>query len=152
VSKAFRTIAIDPVFYDKVGLIVVDGAHWAKAFGQIMRGCTNCAPFSGRFACSATLDNPTLNIRDLGMLWQSSTTLLIGQSLSINYQIAFIPNKAGSSALRFLFDVNSSPVLPQKQIPKTVVFFDTKKEAIAARDLLSSSVYRKGNEGYNSNL
>ena len=145
VSKVFRTIATDPIFYDKVGLIVVDEAHlvakWGKGFRTDYARLHQLRAIFGKkvpwFACSATLDDPTLNIviRDLGM--PTGVTI---QRNSINrpelvYQIAFIPNKAGSSALRFLFDVNeNSPVLPQKEVPKTVVFFDTKKEAIAARD------------------
>jgi hypothetical protein len=128
VSKVFRTIAID---YDKAGLIVVDEAHlvakWGKGFRRLYAFTSTARHFwEGSLVCVlSNLRRP--NIEDS---YSRSWDVTI-QRNSINrpelvYQIVFIPNKAGSTFVLFSTSMGTRRC-PQKQVPKTIVFFDTRR-------------------------
>lgn len=92
------------------------------------------------FACSATLDDEALKKLKEGVGFDDDVTIM---RTSIDREelvirIGWIPTKSrqNAAALRFLFDkgrranAKSNP-MPQR-IPKTIVFFDSKKEAYTA--------------------
>jgi superfamily II DNA helicase RecQ len=145
IGDKFRSVVIDPVVNDQLSLVVIDEAHLVSQWGRNFR--TDYARLSqlrsllGRslpwFACSATLDDTTLKSlierasfpKDVDIMRTSidRPELLI--------KLGWIPRKSRSSAsaLRFLFDegcrAQSNSVTRQQLIPKTIVFFDSKKEA-----------------------
>jgi superfamily II DNA helicase RecQ len=94
------------------------------------------------FACSATLDDKTLNDLKTGAGFGNDVAV-IRTSIDrpgLAWRIGLIPkgSQAQASALRFLFDKGKRPApeaspAPQ-EIPKTIVFFDSKKEAYTALD------------------
>lgn len=117
---------------------MVDEAHlvakWGKGFRRLYAFTSTARHFwEGSLVCVlSNLRRP--NIEDS---YSRSWDVTI-QRNSINrpelvYQIVFIPNKAGSTFVLFSTSMGTRRC-PQKQVPKTIVFFDTKKEAIAARD------------------
>jgi hypothetical protein len=145
IGDKFHNTAIHPIFKEQLGLVVVDEAHLVSQWGRDFR--TEYARlgqlrslFGGRvpwFACSATLDAKTLKEVKRGVGFSEDVTIM---RTSIDrpellIKLGWIPNKERqkASALRFLFDrgvptdTESTP-MPQR-IPKTVVFFDSKKEA-----------------------
>jgi hypothetical protein len=148
IGDKFHDTAINPVFKERLGLVVIDEAHLVSQWGRGFR--TDYARlgqlrslFGGRvpwFACSATLEAEALKELKKGVGFDDDVTVM---RTSIDrpelvIRIGWIPknSRQKASALRFLFDEGSrtdaeSTPMPQ-QIPKTVVFFDSKKEAYAA--------------------
>ena len=147
ISDTFRPTALHPSFRDRLALVVVDEAHlvaqWGKDFRTDYARLHQLRSIFGRdvpwFACSATLDIKTLHAVIEGLGFQKDVEIL---RTSINrpellIQTAWIPNGAHKKAitLRFLFDNGSDqPILQPSQIPKTLVFFDSKKDAYSAME------------------
>lgn len=147
ISERFHSTVTHPGFRDRLALVVVDECHlvsqWGKAFRteyarlHLLRSLLpRNVPW---FACSATLDEKTLGAVIKGLGFAEDVEVL---RKSINrpellIQTALIPKNAHkkASALRFLFDSDpGQPVLHPSQIPKTLVFFDSKKDAYTATD------------------
>ena len=148
IGDKFHATAINPAFKEGLGLVVIDEAHlvsqWGRGFrtdyarlGQLRSLFGSHIPW---FACSATLDAEALEKLKTGVGFKDDVTMM---RTSIDrpelvIRIGWIPTKSRqkASALRFLFDeggrtnAESTP-MPQK-IPKTIVFFDSKKDAYAA--------------------
>ena len=141
-------MAINPVFKEQLGLVVIDEAHlvsqWGRGFrtdyawlGQLRSLFGGHVPW---FACSATLEAEALKELKKGVGFEDDVTIMC---MSIDQpelviRIGWIPKNSHqkASALCFIFDEGSqmdaeSTAMPQ-QIPKTVVFFDSKKDAYAA--------------------
>jgi Superfamily II DNA helicase len=148
IGNKFHAMAINPAFKERLGLVVVDEAHlvsqWGRGFrmdyarlGQLRSLFGGCVPW---FACSATLDAEALKELRKGIGFEDDVTIM---RMSIDrpelvIRIGWIPKNSHqkASALRFLFDNGSrldTEYTPMpRRIPKTVVFFDSKKEAYAA--------------------
>jgi hypothetical protein len=134
-----------PGFRDRLALAVVDEAHlvaqWGKDFRTDYARLHQLRSLFGRdvpwFACSATLDMKTLHTVIEGLGFQKDVEIL---RTSINrpellIQTTWIPKGTHKKAmaLRFLFDNGpDQPILQPSQIPKTLVFFDSKKDAYTA--------------------
>lgn len=147
ISDKFRPTAMHPGFRDRLALVVVDEAHlvaqWGKDFRTDYARLHQLRSLFGRdvpwFACSATLDMKTLHAVIDGLGFQKDVEIL---RTSINrpellIQTAWIPKGSHKKAiaLRFLFDNGSDlPILRPSQIPKTLVFFDSKKDAYSAME------------------
>ena len=147
ISDKFRPTALHPSFRDRLALVIVDEAHlvaqWGKDFRTDYARLHQLRSLFGRdipwFACSATLDIKTLHAVIDGLGFQKDVKVL---RTSINrpellIQTAWIPKGAHEKAitLRFLFDNGSDqPILRPSQIPKTLVFFDSKKDAYSAME------------------
>jgi len=148
IGDKFRKTATNPMFKERLGLVVVDEAHlvenWGREFrtayarvGQLRSLFGVHVPW---FACSATLDAETLEKVKKGAGFDVDVTIM-RKSIDrpeLVIRLGLIPKKArkNATALRFLFDEGvragtESIPMPQK-IPKTVVFFDSKKEAYTA--------------------
>ena len=148
ISDDFRNIACNPAFKERISLVVVDEAHlvsqWGRAFRPAYARLNQLRSYLGMgvpwFACSATLDSETLEALRKGVSFDADIKV---QRTSIDrpellIRTGWIPNKSGYSALRFLFSedgktpgsVFSEPHL----VPKTIVFFDTRKDAYAAME------------------
>lgn len=148
VGDKFHDTATYPELKERLGLVVVDEAHlvsqWGGEFrkeyarvGQLRSLFGGSVPW---FACSATLDAATLENVKKGVSFEDDVTVM---RTSIDrpelvIRLGWIPNNSRSSAtaLRFLFDQGPGPdtesICIPENIPKTVVFFDTKNEADAA--------------------
>ena len=148
IGDKFHATAIDPVFKERLGLVVVDEAHlvsqWGRDFrtdyarlGQLRSLFGSYVPW---FACSATLDAEALKQLKKGVGFEDDVSIM---RTSIDrpelvIRTGWIPKNSHqkASALRFIFDkggrtdAKSTPRL--QQIPKTIVFFDSKKDAYAA--------------------
>ncbi|KAJ5557569.1 hypothetical protein N7513_003155 [Penicillium frequentans] len=147
ISDKFRLTATNLGFQDRLALVVVDEAHlvaqWGKDFRTDYARLHQLRSLFGRgvpwFACSATLDLKTLHVIIEGLGFQKDVEIL---RTSINrpellIQTAWIPTGAHkkATALRFLFDNGPcQPILRPSRIPKTLVFFDSKKDAYAAME------------------
>jgi len=147
ISDKFHATAIHPAFKERLGLVVIDEAHlvsqWGRRFRTVYARLGQLrALFGSRvpwFACSATLDDEALKKLKEGAGFEDDVAILrtsIDRE-ELMIRIGWIPTITNShqsaTALRFLFDegcrlnAKSNP-LPQR-IPKTIVFFDSKKEA-----------------------
>jgi superfamily II DNA helicase RecQ len=148
ISDKFHATAIHPEFKERLGLVVIYEAHlvsqWGRGFrteyarlGQLRALFGNHVPW---FACSATLDDEAFKKLKEGAGFKDDVTTMrtsIDQT-ELVIRIGWIPTKSrqNATALRFLFDegcranAKSNP-MPQR-IPKTIVFFDSKKEAYTA--------------------
>jgi len=145
ISDKFHATAIHPVFKEQLRLVVIDEAHlvsqWGKGFrteyarlGQLRSLFGSHVPW---FACSATLDDEALKKLKEGTGFEDDVTIMRTSidRPEIVIRTGWIPTKSrpNATALRFLFDggcrtnAKSNPI-PQR-IPKTIVFFDSKKEA-----------------------
>lgn len=144
VSERLRHIILEPNFISRLALVIVDEAHLVSQWGANFRTDysrlsllrSRLGPEIPWFACSATLDPTTLRelIQGIGL----DETVKI-QRTSIDrpellIRTGIIPRNTRNkfSALRFLFDpverpLDSSTVQPSN-IPKTIVFFDRKRE------------------------
>jgi superfamily II DNA helicase RecQ len=148
ISDKFHATAIHPGFKERLGLVIIDEAHlvslWGRSFrteyarlGQLRALFGSHIPW---FACSATLDDEALKKLKEGAGFKDDVTI-IRTSIDreeLVIRIGWIPTKSrqNAAALRFLFNegcranAKSNP-MPQR-IPKTIVFFDSKKEAYSA--------------------
>jgi superfamily II DNA helicase RecQ len=148
IGDKFYATAINLVFKERLSLVVIDEAHlvsqWGRGFrtdyarlGQLRSLFGGCVPW---FACSATLDSEALKELKKGVGFEDDVTTM---RTSIDrpelvIRTGWIPknSRQKASALRFLFDkgsrtdAKSYPML--QQIPKTIVFFNSKKDAYAA--------------------
>lgn len=166
VSDRLRTAILSPRFKDQLALVVVDEAHLVQQWGIKFR--TDYARLNllrsilGRqvpwFACSATLDSATLHgvVQGIGF----DTDIKI-QRTSIDrpellIRTGLIPKmtRGKYSALRFICDpsplsisTDGSKVKPS-QIPKTIVFFDSKREVHAAHETLMDYLQKHENYRY----
>lgn len=151
ISDRFRQTATTAAFQKLIGLVVVDEAHlvsqWGKDFRPSysrlnqLRSILGSVPW---FACSATLDSATLNSLMKNIDFSPNVKI---KRTSINrpellIRRAWIPKDSRSkfSALRFLFSRDGTPAaesaLRLEEVPKTVVFFETRAEATAcAREI-----------------
>ena len=143
ISDDFRCIASSPSFKQQVSLVVVDEAHlvyhWGRAFRtaysrlNLLRGWLGSQiPW---FACSATLDPQTLESLRKGISFGPDVKI---QRMSIDrpellFRIGWVPRGAGFKALQFLFiadEKNEESIYETvRQIPKTIIFFECRKEA-----------------------
>jgi len=147
VGDKFHDTATYPELKERLGLVVVDEAHlvsqWGGEFrkeyarvGQLRSLFGSSVPW---FACSATLDTATLEKVKKGVSFEDDVTIMRTSidRPELAIRLGWIPNHSRSSAtaLRFLFDQgpgsDESICIPEN-IPKTVVFFDTKNEADTA--------------------
>lgn len=148
ISDKFHATAINPVFKERLGLVVIDEAHlvsqWGRSFrtdyarlGQLRSLFGNHVPW---FACSATLDAETLEKLKEGARFEDDVTI-VRTSIDrpeLVIRNGWIPIKShqNASALRFLFDeggrMNAESTPAPQRIPKSIVFFDSKKQAYAA--------------------
>jgi superfamily II DNA helicase RecQ len=152
IGDKFHPTAINPLFKQQLALVVIDEAHlvsqWGKGFrreyarlGQLRSLFGDSVPW---FACSATLDAETLEEVKKGAGFAPDVTI-IRTSIDrpeLVIRIGWIPqtSRQKASALRFIFDeenptdveVVSTP--KPGRIPKTVVFFDSRKDAYAAME------------------
>ena len=147
ISDKFRPTAMHPGFRDRLALVVVDEAHlvaqWGKDFRTDYARLHQLRSLFGRgvpwFACSATLDMKTLHAVIDGLGFSKDVEML---RASINrpellIQTTWIPKGTHKKAmaLRFLFDNGrDQPILQPSQIPKTLVFFDSKNDAYTAME------------------
>jgi superfamily II DNA helicase RecQ len=147
VGDKFHDTATYPELKERLGLVVVDEAHlvsqWGGEFrkeyarvGQLRSLFGSSVPW---FACSATLDAATLEKVKKGVSFEDDVTIMRTSidRPELAIRLGWIPNQSRSSAtaLRFLFDQGPGPdtesICTPENIPKTVVFFDTKNEADA---------------------
>jgi superfamily II DNA helicase RecQ len=164
IGDKFHTMAINPVFKERLGLVVVDEAHlvsqWGRGFrteyarlGQLRSLFGSHAPW---FACSATLDAEALKELKKGVGFEDDVTIM---RTSIDrpelvIRTGWIPTRSrqNASALRFLFDegvrTNAESTPMPQQIPKTIVFFDSKKEAYAAMQECRNWLQESGKHKY----
>ena len=148
ISDKFHATAIHPGFKERLGLVVIDEAHlvsqWGRSFrteyarlGQLRALFGSHVPW---FACSATLDDEALKKLKEGAGFEDDVTIMRTSidRTELVIRIGWIPTKSrqNATALRFLFDkgcranAKSNPM--PRRIPKTIVFFDSKKEAYTA--------------------
>lgn len=168
VSDIFRPVITDSDFKKKLALVVIDEAHLVRQWGRkfrttyaqlgVLRGILgSSAPW---FACSATLDPESLSIlkKSAGFHPHVDTRYTSINRPEIAIRLARIPKNsvANFSALRFLIDDAISPPIQYNNeyvdykrrpldctatpfnIEKTIIFFNTKKEAEEARDAMVS--------------
>jgi superfamily II DNA helicase RecQ len=166
VSDRLRKMILEPRFKDRLALVVVDEAHLVQLWGIKFRSdyaqLNLLRSLLGRqvpwYVCSATLDSSTLKAVIKGIDLDADIKIL---RTSIDrpellHQVGIIPERTRKkySALRFLFD-NESPseddtkVNPD-QIPKTIVFFDSKREAHEASDALQYYLQRHESHQYST--
>ncbi|CAI7650506.1 unnamed protein product [Penicillium palitans] len=144
IGDKIRAVACHPQFRERLRLVAVDEAHlvahWGRAFRTDYARMRQLRALLGKnvpwFACSATLDEATLETVKQGCGFLPDVKV---QRTSINrselvLRLGKIPKnkRRAFTALSFLFKegevVRASPESAQLNIPKTVVFFDTKKE------------------------
>lgn len=163
----FRSLLKDPKFKKRLALVVVDKAHlitqWGKKFRPEYAQLRYVRNLIGSsvpwFACSATLDPETLEtVKKL--LGFNDTNMHLEQTSIARKELVFrlgqIPKDkiAKYTSLRFLLDEAVDPptietyidpavfqggsrlATPHK-IPKTIVFFNTKLQAIEAHRSMS---------------
>ena len=164
VGDDFQQIAATPEFKSRVSMVVVDEAHLVKQWGtkfrpayaqlNVLRSLLGSAiPW---FACSATLHRSTLNDLKQNISFQSNVKI---QRTSIDrpeilVRLGWIPKRTKQqfTALRFLFchpQPSESPLLSPGDIPKTIVFLDsrtdTHKAYQACCDWLANAAPRYNN-------
>jgi DEAD/DEAH box helicase len=162
ISDSFRPVASSPSFKQCVSLVVVDEAHlvyhWGRDFRtaysrlNLLRGWLGSQiPW---FACSATLDLQTLESLRKGISFEENVKV---QRSSIDrpellFRIGWIPRGAGFKALQFLFtadEINEESLYKQlNQIPKTIIFFNTRKGAHTAADECLNWLCEIGSQHY----
>jgi superfamily II DNA helicase RecQ len=144
IGDTFRAIVTHPQFRERLGLVAVDEAHlvahWGRAFRTEYARMHQLRALLGRnvpwFACSATLDPATLETVRQGCAFLPDVKV---QRTSINrpellLRLGRIPKNKYLvfTALRFLFKegevIGAAHETAHLNIPKSVVFFDTKNE------------------------
>lgn len=147
IGDKFRPVALSPAFQDRLCLVVVDEAHLVHIWGERFRTAYarlnqfRClvGPQVPWLACSATLDKATLASLKKNIHFHHDVKV---QRTSINrpeifIRVGFIPKSTGVDVLRYLFStIDDIAYKDPLAIPKTIVFFDTKREAYNARDRL----------------
>ena len=148
IGDQFRPVASSPSFKQQVSLVVVDEAHLVHLWGRNFRAAYSrlnlLRSWLGSqipwFACSATLDPETLESLKSGISFDPDVKV---QRTSIDrpellFRIGWIPKKAGYKPLRFLFaaDEKTTESVYQRlsEIPKTIIFFDSRKDAHTAAE------------------
>ncbi|KAJ5109556.1 hypothetical protein N7532_002201 [Penicillium argentinense] len=148
IGDKFHAVATHPRFRERLRLVAVDEAHlvahWGRAFRTEYARMHQLRALLGRkvpwFSCSATLDQATLETVKHGCGFLSDVKV---QRTSINrpelvLRLGKIPRnkRRAYSALRFLFKqgevLHAARDTAHLNIPKTVVFFDTKDETSSA--------------------
>ena len=164
IGDKFHATAIDPVFKERLGLIVIDEAHLVSQWGRDFR--TDYARlgqlrslFGGHipwFACSATLDTAALKTLKEGAGFRDDVAIMRTSvdRPELVIRIGWIPtnSRQKASALRFIFDEGARTngrrtVMPQA-IPKTIVFFDSKRDAHAAMQACRNWLQNSDNHKY----
>ena len=153
VSKQFQDVCNDPRFRERVALVTIDEFHlvdhWSKFrqhFGYIFTLRSRLTESVPWFGCSATLDPKTLK-RAMELTVFEKTTTVLRTSVDrpdISMAIFPIPNQTKSSydALFVAIRIarNSEGRYSPQNIPKTVIFLNSRKATIDAttklRDLL----------------
>lgn len=148
ISDNFRPVASNPSFKQFVSLVVVDEAHlvyhWGRAFRTAYSRLNLLRSWLGSqipwFACSATLDPQTLESLRKGISFEADVKI---QRTPIDrpellFRIGWIPKRAGFKALHFLLTAEEKNVESVYQqlgkIPKTIIFFDSRKDAHTAAE------------------
>ncbi|KAJ5111478.1 hypothetical protein N7532_002013 [Penicillium argentinense] len=148
IGDKFRAVACHPQFRERLRLVAVDEAHlvahWGRAFRTDYARMQQLRALLGKnvpwFARSATLDQATLETVKQGCGFLPDVKV---QRTSINrselvLRLGKIPKnkRRAFTALRFLFKegggFRAARESAHLNIPKTVVFFDTKKETYLA--------------------
>jgi superfamily II DNA helicase RecQ len=147
IGERFHATATHPAFKERLGLVVVDEAHLVSLWGRDFR--TDYAKLGllrslfGRhvpwFACSATLNATALKTLKQGLGFGDDVCIMRTSidRPELMFRTGWIPSgsRQKASALRFIFDEaarTGTETSKLRQIPKTVVFFDSKNEAYAA--------------------
>jgi superfamily II DNA helicase RecQ len=148
IGDKFHAVATHPRFRERLRLVAVDEAHlvahWGRAFRTEYARMHQLRALLGKkvpwFACSATLDQATLETVKHGCGFLPNVKV---QRTSINRPELVLRlgkiqrnKRRAYSALRFLFKegevVGTARETAHLNIPKTVVFFDTRDETSSA--------------------
>lgn len=160
----FHTTATDPLFKEQLGLVVLDEAHlvsqWGRSFRTAYARIGVLRSLFGShipwFACSATLNTQALDEVKRAIGFDKNVTV-IRTSVDrpeIALRMGIIPRnqKKSASALRFLLDdavrANNKTPSCMHLVPKTVVFFDSKKVAYSTKDQLRMWLQMSDNHLY----
>jgi superfamily II DNA helicase RecQ len=162
-SREFHSVAIDPGFKERLSLVVIDEAHlvslWGRNFRKEYARLSQLRSLFGRqipwFACSATLDAESLKELRVGAGFEDDVevyrTSIDRPELAIRLGKIKKGTKSSYSALRFLFDqavdpeikpgygeqtCSTSQTATPERIPKTVIFFDSRKQANEAAQVM----------------
>lgn len=146
VGKKMRPVIIDlanqgciaAVFIDEAHLVTHWGANFRKDYANL--GLLRCliGPNVPWGACSATLDHATLTQLIKGASFKADVKIQRSfiDRPELLFRVGIIPknSRAKFNALRFLFGptTDSDAIISSSNIPKTVIFFDSKKEVHAA--------------------
>lgn len=162
ISNQFRSIAISPEFQSRLALVVVDEvhlvSHWGRDFRpayarlNIIRSMLGIS--TPWFACSATLDQHTLDsvIKNIGFEYNIRILRTSIDRPELTIRVGIIPKKSQIPQIRALRYIFSQEVSPGDRangqrprayqmpgdIPKTIVFFNTTREARHAREFMRS--------------
>lgn len=148
VTNEFRKIAISPDFKDSVGLVVVDEAHLAAEWKDSRPAYSRIDALRSFFwdsapwlACSETLHSTRL--RELRGLLSFGDDAKIQRTPidrpEVLLRLGWIPRGTEKkyTALRFLFcrqEPSEEPLLSPRDVPKTIVFFDSRLDAHRAQE------------------
>lgn len=166
IGDKFRSVALNEGFQKHLCLVVIDEAHlvslWGKSFRTSYAKLNSIRSIIGAdipwLACSATLDDYALNSLRKNVHFNDDVKI---QRTSINrpeivVRRGLIPVSKGVKALRFLFFQESGGTTPDEayksalDIPKTFVFFDSKKVAMAAVQEIRRWLQGSEHHGYTS--
>lgn len=181
-TPSFRNLLKDPEFKKRLALVVVDEAHlviqWGKKFrpeyAQLRYVRNLIGSLVPWFACSATLDPETLETVKKSLGFNNTNMHLEQTSISrreLVFRLGQIPKDtiAKYTSLRFLLDEAVDPPIietyidptifqggsrlatPHK-IPKTIVFFNTKVQAIEAHRSMSKYLQQLYPAQYTENI
>ena len=166
IGRQFHSVATSPAFKERLSLVAIDEAHlvgmWGKEFRKDYSRLASLRRLIGPgvpwFACSATLDRQGLVELREGAGFGDQTEIY---RTSINrpelaLRLGKIPEGTygNFTSLRFLFDQAVQPdirynpkekidhklrgqrLITPHRIPKTIIFFDSRKDAHNAADKL----------------
>src|SRR5699024_9886179 len=162
IGDKFRSILLDQGFRGCLRLVAIDEAHlvllWGKGFRTSYAKLNLIRSIIGAeipwFACSATLDGHALNSLRINVQFNKDVKI---QRTSINrpeivIRRGFIPPSKGVKALWFLFSkedggiTDDEPYETPQNIPKTFIFFDSRRVAKSATKELRR--YLQGREDH----